>query len=421
MSAQQSREPVEGAELSVVTTGMLVADRYRLSGRIGRGASADVYGARDEVLQRPVAVKVFRFDTAVGEDRRRVEAEVRLLASLHHPGLVTVHDAGTLGHPDTAPDEATEGTPYLVMELINGPTLSQRLDEGPLTETEAAQFGLEVAATLAYIHGAGVVHRDIKPANILLDAPSAVTRSKFSAKLTDFGIARMLDSTRLTMDGLTIGTANYLSPEQAQGQQTGPAADIYSLGLVLIQCLTGQLAFPGVGFEAALARLQRQPEIPQAHGPAWATVLTAMTARDPEQRPAAAYLVPAFSELLQGASSPAGLPSASSPAGLPDAFSAAVLPGASSATASTAAFAPAAAGDTELGGPGRAGPVRVARRRALLAAAGALLVALLVVAGIALISRSSGAKPSGTVPPSPYPSVSGQLGRDLQQLQGTVG
>lgn len=383
-------EPFGGAVLGVAGTGVVVAGRYRLSGRIGRGASADVYGARDEVLARPVAVKLFRFDTAVGEDRRRIDSEVRLLASLHHPGLVTVHDAGTLGR------EGQEGSPYLVMELINGPTLSQRLAEGPLSAADAAGLGLEAAATLAYIHAAGVVHRDIKPANILLDAPSAAG-SAFSVKLTDFGIARMLDSTRLTMDGLTIGTANYLSPEQAEGRETGPPADVYALGLVLIQCLTGELAFPGVGVEAALARLHRPPDIPQHHGSGWAAILSEMTVRDPSQRPPAAGLVRRFSDLRQGPT-----PQVSGPV----------------AATSGEAHHPS---DTQLlpalaatQGGGRPGWIRYA-------AGVGLLMLVLVAAGLALILHTSNGRPGTAVTPGPYPSVSGQLGRDLHQLQGTVG
>lgn len=274
------------------STGLVLGGRYRLGERIGRGGMADVFRADDEVLHRPVAVKMFRFDTAEGADRRRIDAEVRTLASLRHPGLVTVFDAGTVD------DSGTDATPFLVMELITGPTLARRLSDGSLTAQQTAGLGADLATTLSYIHSSGVVHRDVKPANILLDAPT-ISGTEFSAKLTDFGIARLLDSTRLTMHGMAIGTANYLSPEQALGRTTGPAADVYSLGLVLIECLTGQLAYPGIGVEAAVARLHNPPPIPTDNGPEWTRLLTAMTLPIPEDRPTAADVAARLRQLFR--------------------------------------------------------------------------------------------------------------------------
>ena len=169
--------------------GSVVAGRYRLGERIGRGGMADVFRADDELLHRPVALKVFRLDTPAGQDRRRIDAEVRILAALRHPGLVTVFDAGSVDEP------GGESPSYLVMELINGPTLGDRLADGPLTAEQTSQLGADLSTTLSYIHASGVVHRDIKPANILLDT-EGVGEAAFSAKLTDFGIARLLDSTR---------------------------------------------------------------------------------------------------------------------------------------------------------------------------------------------------------------------------------
>ena len=261
--------------------GSVVAGRYRLGERIGRGGMADVFRADDELLHRPVALKAFRLDTPAGQDRRRIDAEVRILAALRHPGLVTVFDAGSVDEP------GGESTPYLVMELINGPTLGDRLADGPLTAEQTSQLGADLSTTLSYIHASGVVHRDIKPANILLDT-EGVGEAAFSAKLTDFGIARLLDSTRITMHGMAIGTANYLSPEQATGDGAGPPADVYSLGLVLIECLTGQVAYPGIGIEAAVARLHRPPAIPTVHGRELTQLLTAMTSLAPGDRPSAA-------------------------------------------------------------------------------------------------------------------------------------
>ena len=148
-----------------------------------------------------------------------------------------------------------------------------------------------------------MIHRDVKPANILLD--SAVADSvPFASKLTDFGIARVVDSTHYTEAGFTIGTANYLSPEQALSAEVGTPTDVYSLGLVLLECLTGELAYPGSGIEAALARLNRQPEIPADLGPGWQRLLTAATERDPANRPTAAELSAELRALSAGGSLP---------------------------------------------------------------------------------------------------------------------
>ena len=196
-------------------TDQLLGGRYRLRERIGRGGMADVFAADDELLHRAVAVKVFRVDAGASSDQRRIDAEVHTLAALRHPGLVMIFDAGS------APEPHGQAAPFLVMELISGPALSQRLTSGPMTPEESALLGADLAATLAYVHAQGVVHRDVKPANVLLDIP-AVAGLPFAAKLTDFGISRLVDSTRLTMHGMTIGTANYLSPEQVSSSDVGP-------------------------------------------------------------------------------------------------------------------------------------------------------------------------------------------------------
>ncbi len=258
----------------------LLAGRYRLGPRIGRGGMADVFRAEDTVLHRSVAVKVFRTDSAGPGEQRRIDTEVRMLASLSHPGLVTIFDAGTSGDPDESP--------FLIMELVTGPNLAHRLTRGPFSLEETASFGARLAGTLAYIHGRGIVHRDIKPANILFQAEAGPASA--TPKLADFGIARLIDSTRITLDGTLIGTPNYLSPEQAEGQPGGTASDVYALGLVLIECLAGRPAFPGSGVEAAIARLHHPPSLPSGLDAGWSALLTAMTAREPSHRPAAADL-----------------------------------------------------------------------------------------------------------------------------------
>ncbi|MEU9922563.1 protein kinase [Streptomyces griseoluteus] len=227
---------------------------------------ADVYEGVDTRLRRSVAVKVFR----PGQDPRaedRLTAEAVLLARLQHPGLVTVYDAGR--HDDRT---------YLVMQLIKGPTLRSLLAGGALPEQRVADLGAALARVLAYVHRAGVVHRDVKPSNILLDAAG-------DPHLADFGIARLANATRHTAPDVLIGTAAYLAPEQVRGRRIGPTTDVYALGLVLLECLKGEVEYPGTPLEATVARLHRPPEVPTWLPSELAALLRAMTAQDPEARP----------------------------------------------------------------------------------------------------------------------------------------
>lgn len=258
--------------------GTVLGERYRIGQIIGDGGMGSVYQGTDAVLGREVALKIFRADVTDPEELRRQQSEARMLAGLNHPGLVTLFDTGTLM-------SRGREVPFLVMELVSGVDLRGHLASGPLPGAEVARLGAELAGALQYIHHRGVVHRDIKPANILLTRYTA--DSPLRPKLADFGIARMLDGARVTATNMVPGTAAYLSPEQASGVEVGPPADIYSLGLVLLEALTGKVAFPGPPLEAAVARLSRDPDIPQALGPRWTPLLAAMTARDPRARPEA--------------------------------------------------------------------------------------------------------------------------------------
>jgi serine/threonine protein kinase len=285
--------PREQADPRLGTT---VGGRYRLDAIVGRGGMGAVYRANDLDLGRVVAVKLFSSDGHDVHDLSRQVSEVRLLASLNHPGLVTLYDARVEG--DGHDDDA-----YLVMEYVDGPTLQTVLADGPLSHAQAAALLGDVADGLAAVHRAGVVHRDVKPANILLAAPHHDGEPR-RAKLADFGIAYLIDSTRVTATGTLMGTAAFVSPEQAEGRPPAPASDVYSLGLVLVEALTGKRVFTGSVVESVMARLTRDPEIPASIGSGWAELLTRMTSRAPEDRPAATEVARAARTLaVEGAGS----------------------------------------------------------------------------------------------------------------------
>ncbi len=381
------------------SVGGILAGRYRLDAVLGRGGYATVYRAHDEHLGRDVAVKVFAAgaaDAAGSVDADRVVSETRLLASVGHPSLVTLHDA----HLDARP-------PFLVLELVDGPTLGDLIAAGALAPPRVARIAAELTEALHVIHARGIVHRDVKPSNVLM-RPGLLPDSESRATLADFGIAALVDSARVTATGTFVGTAAYLSPEQVRGEQAGPAADVYALGLVLLESLTGVRAFPQpTPHEALVARLVRSPEIPVTLPAAWRTLLSAMTADDPAQRPDAHAVLRAIQRLDEA---PGALPPATDADGdtgeatlaLPEPTRVYDLPGDDAYSHTADASAPA---------PSR-------RRRRIVVAAVVALLALVILLAVVVGLTAAGtapADPAPTLPPLPEP-----LGEHLRQLLDEV-
>src|SRR6476469_9861400 len=213
--------------------GTLLSGRYRLDAQVGAGGMSTVYRAFDTVLERQVAIKLMHQEITSDSDQlERFRREARAVAQLNHPHVVGVIDAGEDGDPD-------HPTPYIVFEYVEGETLKDRIKRhGRLQIGEAVAYAIEIARALGAAHERGIVHRDVKPQNVLVDEEG-------SAKVTDFGIARTLDQEGLTADGRVLGTTDYVSPEQALGHPVTGQSDLYSLGIVLYEMLTGRVPFAG--------------------------------------------------------------------------------------------------------------------------------------------------------------------------------
>ncbi|MFF2022034.1 protein kinase [Streptomyces sp. NPDC058171] len=263
-----------------------MSDRYEVTGTLGRGGMGVVYAAVDRELGREVAVKVLPPEfLRESQFRTRFHREARTIARLNHPGIAVLHDIGE--------DEAHDPPiPFLVMELVRGRTLAEIAAAGRLSTEQAVRITLEILEALEHSHAQGVVHRDVKPSNVMVVGPLAGgTGSRNRVKVLDFGIARLLadTSTRLTATGVSVGTPSYLSPEQADGNGTDARSDLYSVGCLLYELLTGNPPFRGDSpFVVLLAHIQKPPVPPSQLRPGLspevdAVVLTALAKR-PEDR-----------------------------------------------------------------------------------------------------------------------------------------
>ena len=253
--------------------GTTLNGRYRLEARIGAGGMSTVYRATDETLQRQVAIKLMNREIASDSDQlERFRREARAVAQLSHPHIVGVIDYGE-----------DDSRPYIVFEYVEGETLKERIRRnGRLPITEAVAYAIEIARALGTAHARHIVHRDVKPQNVLIDEEG-------SAKVTDFGIARTLDEEGLTADGRVLGTTDYVSPEQALGRPVTGQSDLYSLGVVLYEMLTGEVPFKGEN-QVAVAMKHVREEIPDVQhkrpevSAALASVLDTATAKRLEDR-----------------------------------------------------------------------------------------------------------------------------------------
>src|SRR5438874_2628917 len=253
--------------------GTTLSGRYRLEARIGAGGMSTVYRALDQTLQRRVAIKLLNREVSSDSDElERFRREARAVAQLSHPHVVGVIDAGE-----------DDGRPYIVFECVDGETLKERIRRrGRLPIPEAVAYAIEIARALGAAHSRHIVHRDVKPQNVLIDEEG-------SAKVTDFGIARTLDEEGLTADGRVLGTTDYVSPEQALRQAVTGQSDLYSLGVVLYEMLTGEVPFKGDS-QVAVAMKHVREELPDVQmrrpevSAALAAVVDTATAKRQEDR-----------------------------------------------------------------------------------------------------------------------------------------
>jgi serine/threonine-protein kinase len=260
-----------------------LSGRYETGERLGSGGMSNVYKATDRILERTVAVKILA--EHLSDDERfvaRFRREALAVAKLIHPNIVQVYDTGI-----------DDGRHYIVMEYVEGRSGAQILQRnGPIEPEPAAEIGIQACAGLDYAHRRGIIHRDVKPGNLMV-VGGPVGGGEMTVKLTDFGIARAIEQTRITQVGSVVGTAAYLAPEQVRGEEATPATDVYALGVVLYQFLTGRLPYEGSSLaELAVRQQNERPLPPSAYDsevpePLGAVVLRALEG-DPNRRYASA-------------------------------------------------------------------------------------------------------------------------------------
>lgn len=287
-------------------SGRVIDGRFTLVERLGSGGMGMVWRAHDEALHRDVALKEVRPpDPALAEYdpegartlRARVLREARALARLDHPNVVTVHHIV---------DPGEDGYPWIVMELVAGSSLHERLAEGPMKPAEAAELGRGILSALNAAHASGIQHRDVKPANVLL-------RTDGRPVLTDFGIAAIRESTSLTMTGALIGSPDYIAPERIRGTEGDPSSDLWSLGMMLYVAVEGHHPLRKATTLATLAAVLDEEVPPPVRAGALAPALTALLTRDIPARPDAA----ALDRMLAEAASPQPAPDPRSAYGPP--------------------------------------------------------------------------------------------------------
>ncbi|MBW1595645.1 serine/threonine-protein kinase [Streptomyces sp. JJ38] len=387
----------------------VIDGRFALEARLGGGGMGMVWRARDLVLDRAVALKEVRppdpelaeFDPgAAATLRSRVLREARALARVDHPGVVTIHhvvDGGEYPYP------------WLVMELVTGGSLADRLARGPMAPREAARLGRELLAALRAAHDAGIEHRDVKPANVLL-------RPDGRPVLTDFGIAAVREATALTATGSVIGTPDYMAPERISGQTGGPAADLWSLAMMLYVAVEGRHPLRKDSTLATLAAVLNEELPPPVQAGPLTPVLTAALRKDPAARPSAAALDGLLAAVEAGHPAPQPEPADAPPTGGETVTSYRVSP----------PSAPAGPAEPPRDAvPER--PVRRVRRVALAASAaaavlaGVLLVALLPWGGDD--ADDPGAKPSGASagPRAPEPTATPARDPEAEEQPGPAG
>lgn len=229
-----------------------LSGRYEIGERLGSGGMSNVYKATDRILERTVAVKILA--EHLSDDERfvaRFRREALAVAKLIHPNIVQVYDTGV-----------DEGRHYIVMEYVQGRSGAQILQrQGPVEAEIAAEIGIQACAGLDYAHRRGIIHRDVKPGNLMI-VGGPVGGGEMTVKLTDFGIARAIEQTRITQVGSVVGTAAYLAPEQVRGEEATPATDVYALGVVLYQFLTGRLPYEGSSLAELAVRQQNERPLP---------------------------------------------------------------------------------------------------------------------------------------------------------------